>query len=59
MGKIYGENQWGKLMGKINDTFQRWKLIENGNKIYGDFQWYFFPYWEWEKICKLMGKFHR
>ena len=28
MGKINGENLWGKLMGKINGTFQHYKLIE-------------------------------
>jgi hypothetical protein len=27
MGKIYGENLWGKLMGKINGTFHHCKLI--------------------------------
>ena len=52
MGKIYGENLWGKLMGKINGTFQRCKLIEkfpissnqgNGNKRFRDFHRYFFP----------------
>ena len=28
MGKINGEILWGKLMGKINGTFQHCKLIE-------------------------------
>ena len=28
MGKINGENLWGKFMGKNNGTFQHCKLIE-------------------------------
>ena len=61
MGKIYGENKWGKLMMKINGEKIQGKLMvlfsianllknfpisrnqENGNKVYGDFQQYFFP----------------
>ena len=48
MGKINGENLWGKLMVLFNianllKNFPITSDQENGNKRYGDFQWYFFP----------------
>ena len=48
MGKINGENLWGKLMVLFNIANLLKKISissdeGNGNKRYGDFQWYFFP----------------
>ena len=56
MGKINGENLWGKSMGKIYGKNLWEKLIVFFNianllknfplaaiKKMGDFQWYFFP----------------
>ena len=48
MGKINEKKLWGKLMvlfniGNLLKYFPISSDQGNGNKRYGDFQWYFFP----------------
>ena len=48
MGKINGENLWGKLrvLFNIANLLKKIPISSdqgNENKIFWDFQWYFFP----------------
>ena len=48
MGKINGEKLWGNLMVLFNvaNLLKKFPISSdqgNGNKRYGNFQWYFFP----------------
>ena len=53
MGKINGENLWGKFMGKINGENLWGKLM---GKIYGENKWYFSPlqtYWKFFQLAAI------